>query len=65
MSTCDFVILIDGLMCTDDATEDDLKALVYEIDVLSGIEEHPNIVSLVRVCSIGSKLQCTAGYKGH
>ena len=39
----------------EDATEDDLKALIYEMDMLSGIEEHPNIVSLVRVCSVGSE----------
>ncbi len=39
----------------EDATEDDLKAFAYEMDVLSSIEEHPNIVSLVRVCSVRSK----------
>ena len=43
------------LVFVEDATEDDVKALIYEMDLLSSIEEHPNIVSLVRVCSVGSK----------
>ena len=40
---------------TDGATEDDLKALLYEMDMLASIEDHPDIVSLVRVCSVGSE----------
>ena len=54
------------LVCyIDHATEDDLKAFVYEMDVLASIEEHPNIVSLVRVCSVGSELIECMGSKGH
>ena len=40
---------------TDDATEDDKKALVAEMEVLSSIGPHPNIVSMIRVCTVGSK----------
>jgi len=39
----------------DGATEDDLKVLIYEMDMLATIEEHPSIVSLLRVCSVGSE----------
>lgn len=38
----------------DDANEDDVKALVSEMETLSGLGPHPNIVSLVRVCTVGS-----------
>lgn len=46
----------------EDATGDDVKALISEMDLLSSIEEHPNIVSLIRVCSIGSELMLQCMY---
>ena len=38
----------------DDANEDDVKALVSEMETLAALGTHPNIVSLVRVCTVGS-----------
>ena len=40
---------------SEDATEDDVKALICEMELLSSIGPHPNIVSLVRVCTVGSE----------
>ena len=41
-------------MYVDDANEDDVKALVSEMETLAGLGPHPNIVSLIRVCTVGS-----------
>jgi hypothetical protein len=41
-------------LCLDDANEDDVKALVSEMETLAGLGPHPNIVSLLRVCTVGS-----------
>ena len=39
----------------DDATEDDVKSLVCEMELLASLGPHPNIVSLMRVCTVGSE----------
>ena len=43
------------VLCAVDATEDDVKALVAEMEMLSSIGPHENIVSMLRVCTVGSE----------
>ena len=47
--------LLLSLSPSEDALEDDLKLLVAEMEQLSSLGQHPNIVSLVRVCTVGSE----------
>lgn len=68
-NTCNIIIIVKNVWVfslltsslpflvwhTEGATEDDLKVLIYEMDMLASIEDHPNIVSLLRVCSVGSE----------
>ena len=44
-----------SLSLSEDAIEDDLKLLVAEMEQLASLGQHPNIVSLVRVCTVGSE----------
>ena len=46
----------------DDANEDDVKALISEMETLAGLGPHPNIVSLVRVCTVGSMYSMKCRY---
>jgi hypothetical protein len=43
--------------CADDYLDldDYVSALVMEMEQLSQLEPHPNIVSLIRVCTVGSE----------
>lgn len=47
-------ILLINFIFLDDANEDDVKALVSEMETLAGLGQHPNIISLIRVCTVGS-----------
>lgn len=47
---------------SDDATEDDVKSLIAEMEQLSGLGQHPNIVSLIRVCTVGSEWSYSSRY---
>ena len=51
--------------CLDLANEDDVKALVSEMETLAGLGPHPNIVSLLRVCTVGSTYLHTVEKYGH
>ena len=48
-------LLLLSLSPSEDAVEDDLKLLVAEMEQLASLGQHPNIVSLVRVCTVGSE----------
>ncbi len=43
------------VLCAVDATEDNVKALVSEMEMLSSIGPHKKIVSMLRVCTVGSE----------
>lgn len=49
------ISLFFPLSLSEDAIEDDLKLLVAEMEQLASLGQHPNIVSLVRVCTVGSE----------
>jgi hypothetical protein len=49
----------------DTATEDELKIMYYEMDQLSCIDEHPNLVSMLRVCSVEQPLYIVMEYMMH
>lgn len=49
----------------DDATEDDVKSLVCEMELLASLGPHPNIVSLMRVCTVGKPLYMVLEYMCH
>ncbi|XP_064383166.1 fibroblast growth factor receptor 3-like [Halichondria panicea] len=48
-----------------DATEDDVKALVAEMEMLSSIGPHENIVSMLRVCTVGKPMYMVMEYMCH
>lgn len=48
------------VVCAVDASEDDVKALMAEMEMMSSIGPHENIVSMLRVCTVGS--ECIATY---
>ncbi len=43
------------VVCAVDASEDDVKALMAEMEMMSSIGPHENIVSMLRVCTVGSE----------
>ena len=44
------VILVAGT-----ATESDLKDLLNELEIMTAVGKHPNLVNLIGACSIGGK----------
>ncbi|XP_064383190.1 fibroblast growth factor receptor 3-like [Halichondria panicea] len=48
-----------------DATEDDVKALVAEMEMLSSIGPHKNIVSMLRVYTVGKPMYMVMEYMCH
>ena len=54
-SLCYIIMSVCVCVCLDSATEDEIKILFYEMDLLSSLGEHPNLVSLLRVCSVERK----------
>ena len=46
------------MSCIEDATEDDVKAFIYEMELLLSIGPHPNIMPLIQICTTGSESLC-------
>ena len=42
--------------CKDHASDDDLRALIADMEQLGSLGSHPNIISLLRVCTVESEL---------
>ena len=38
--------------CKDHASEDDLRALIADMELLASVGSHPNIIGLLRVCTV-------------
>ena len=41
--------------CKDQASEEDVRALIADMEQLAGLGSHPNIVGLLRVCTVESE----------
>ena len=42
--------------CKDHASDDDLRALIGDMELLASVGSHPNIIGLLRVCTVESEL---------
>eukprot|EP00731_Ephydatia_muelleri_P021132 Em0013g859a len=51
--------------CKDHASEEDLRALIADMEQLAGLGSHPNIISLLRVCTVESPLYMVVEYMCH
>ena len=45
--------------CKDHASDDDLRALIADMEQLASLGSHPNIVGLLRVCTVESEFIIT------
>ena len=41
--------------CKDQASEEDVRALIADMEQLAGLSSHPNIIGLLRVCTVESE----------
>ena len=41
--------------CKDHASDDDLRALIGDMELLASVGSHPNIIGLLRVCTVESE----------
>ena len=42
--------------CKEGCTDDDVKALIADMEFLASLGTHPNIITLLRVCTVESEL---------
>eukprot|EP00731_Ephydatia_muelleri_P021129 Em0013g856a len=51
--------------CKDQASEEDVRALIADMEQLAGLGSHPNIVGLLRVCTVESPVCMVVEYMCH
>jgi serine/threonine protein kinase len=49
----------------DNVTDEEVKIMFYEMDMLASLGPHPNLVSLLRVCTVDQPLYMVMEYMSH